>query len=310
MIGLTIAGQPVILANVHVAKMPKDLPGPAVAPTPSPTGMAASAPAAAVPKPGEFVVELPATPDSVTSRLADNQKCVKDKKGEACLLEGSIALIGPDGSTAASYFLHAASIKDLSLKGHAGDAAGRPGRMTIKYDALEARPPVVVASAPGPVVTTTSPATLDTPVKKHKGFGKFVVGLVKDHGLQVVEIATGMTMASMLVKNFSLAKGANGALSPGSQSQVASLAKLINTSSGARSYNIGAPPAGLGFGSNAAGQQAYLAMVRQQLVAHGADTSKFTLSTGASGATTPVAGQVPVPGQSPTVAAASVTKAH
>ena len=140
-VALTVAGQPTTLANVRVAKMPKDLPATGVAPAPAAAGpaTAAAAPVAPAVKPGEIAFELPPTPDSVTSRLADNQKCVKDKKGEACMLEGWIALLRPDGTVTASYLVHGASIKDLSLKGHAGDTAGRPGKVTIKYESLERR---------------------------------------------------------------------------------------------------------------------------------------------------------------------------
>jgi hypothetical protein len=287
-IALMVAGQQTTLADVQIVKgMPTGIPTPAAvasAPNPSTGGAVQSSSASTatpVQKPGELVAELPATPDSVSDRLADNQRCAKDKKNQACRVEGSITALGAAGSSTTSYLLHGAWVADLSLKGHKGDTAGRTGKVTIRYAALEATP---VASPPAPM-TTASAARLDSaPTKKHGGFLKSVGKVVKEHGLQVVEIATGVTMATAIMHSLALSRAASGGLTAGSQSQLASLARSINSTPGMHQVNL-AQPTGGPAASSPASQAAYTEMVRRQLIAQGADSSRFTVTSGTQPAT-------------------------
>ena len=292
-VALTVNGQALTLDGVRITKG---------MPTPSKDSRVQAPGAASVGqvyKAGELALELSPSADSITSRLEENQKCARGHQADACRLEGSVNLLWPDGSPKTSYLVHGATVSDLSLKGHPGDAAGRAGKMKIRYEGMESAEPVAVATAPAavtqavaqsaltpPSVSTTSAGRLDSaPPKKHIGFGKFVTNMVKQHGLDAVMIVTQMKTATLLFHALSLAKGSNGLLNRSSQSQLSSFAQTINSSQGSRQYNVGAVPTGMGYQAGPGGEAAYLAMVRQQLVAQGADTSKFTLTTGATSPT-------------------------
>ena len=115
--------------------------------------------------------------------------------------------------------------------------------------------PATAPAASGVVMTTSagSVQTSCTPVAnaskpKHKGFGGFVKGLVKDHGVQALEIATGVGAVAMVAKGATSIAATNGLQAIAAQSQTAALARQ-----GAGMSGMGNMPAALAASSMLSG---------------------------------------------------------
>jgi len=327
-VSITTAGQMLTLNDVRIVS---GIPRSSGSATASTRGGTPSVSAQAAHPSGQVVFDLASMPDSIASRLSDNRKCATTGRGEVCRVEASVDVVGADGSPISSYFMHGAWIAGLKLGNRAAGSTGRTGRLTVHYDELEAMPGVAVAgttpaarASPNAVsvaspasVMTTSGGTVDTaPSKKHK-FGKFVAALVRDHGLQAVELATGIGAASMAMHTLNLSRGAGGSFNASSQSQLLTLAQSIKTTPGSHLINIGPPP-GTQAGMMASPQasQAWAALVRKQLIRQGADSSRFTIATtraaeppsGGSGQSRSQGSQTATSAAASTIGAAGTTK--
>jgi hypothetical protein len=266
----------------------------------------------ATPSVGQIVFDVPAIPDSIASRLSNSHKC---GNGEACRFEASVDVLGPDGSPLNSYFVHGASVTALKLRDRAAGSTGRAGRLTIQYHELEAMPGVGVATAmpattpkvpaaPAAVTSTgstastataaTSTGSLDTvpaQSKKHK-FGKFIGGLVKEHGLQAVEMATPIGAAAMMAHSLNAASAAGGAASaaggmggPAPQSPLMGSVQAMMSAPGGHAAL--SPGMQAGMAASPIASAATAAILRKHLGSHGADSSHPKTATVPAADSTP-----------------------
>lgn len=261
------------------------------------------------PTPQPVVLDVPVADEAVTKRLFDAHQCVVAGHADACRFEATVQEVDATGAVSRSFIARGAWVSAFeALASNKKKAAPQMTRLTLAYESLAlagSTPAGPNAVSPNASATTTgvsngsvlaAAAPVDSAAqpgakKKHKGFGKFVGGLIKDHGLQAVAMATGVGEAAMVMHSLKLSgmggmnamggMGGAGGWSPVAQSQIATLAQQIATTPGTHQIDAGLPPgARPGAPVDQAAAQVYANAVREQLIAQGANPSRFTVIAG------------------------------